>query len=341
MIKRFLALVVPFFVASAVHADGFGIVSRPDRHAPISVMGDHLHHQGEWMLSYRYMYMDMDGNREGTHHRSDREVLARYPVTPTQMTMEMHMVGVMYGLTDNVTLMAMMPFARFGMDHRTRMGTTFSTKSSGIGDLKLTGLLGLFRSETAHLKQSLHLNAGISVPTGNIHKRDETPMGDVRLPYPMQIGSGTVDLLPGVTWNGYFGENWSAGGQVGGAIRLGRNRKDYSKGDVAQVQVWGARRWSSWVSTSLRTSYQRMGNYGGSDKALNPAVVPTADPRKRAFQRFDIGIGANFIIPRGPLQGNRFAVEIVRPVWQDLAGPQLEVDWQITAGWQLSFGGAH
>ena len=29
--------------------------SRPDGHAPIGVMGEHTHEQGEYMLAYRYM----------------------------------------------------------------------------------------------------------------------------------------------------------------------------------------------------------------------------------------------------------------------------------------------
>ena len=49
--------------------------SRPDAHAPIGVMGDHTHDKGEWMLSYRYMYMNMTGNRVGTD-----SVSARLPV---------------------------------------------------------------------------------------------------------------------------------------------------------------------------------------------------------------------------------------------------------------------
>ena len=31
-------------------------------HAPIAVMADHLHKQGEYMMSYRYMDMSMDGS---------------------------------------------------------------------------------------------------------------------------------------------------------------------------------------------------------------------------------------------------------------------------------------
>ena len=41
--------------------------SRPDGHAPISVMQDHTHKAGELMVSYRYMLMDMEGmQKEGS-----------------------------------------------------------------------------------------------------------------------------------------------------------------------------------------------------------------------------------------------------------------------------------
>lgn len=337
-----LATLASLVVATPAGADP----SMPDEHAPIAVMGDHLHERGEWMLSYRFMFMDMDGNRDETQRVSDNDVLFpppdpdTFPVVPTKMDMEMHMVGVMYGATDDITLTAMMPFARLDMDHRTRMGARFRTRSQGIGDLRLGGLVRLFSSEGGEIAQQLHLNAGISVPTGNFHNRDRTPLGVVRLPYPMQIGSGTVDLLPGLTYNARMGY-WSAGAQASGIIRLGRNHRDYRKGHGLQVQAWGARRVTNWLSSSIRVGFVRFGNYGGSDGALNPNLVPTADPSRRGFRRIDLGLGLNFIVPKGALQGNRFAVEWVRPVWQDMQGPQLESDWVLSAGWQLAFGGVH
>ena len=36
--------------------------NRPDAHAPIGVMLDHMHKKGEWMVSYRYMTMSMKNN---------------------------------------------------------------------------------------------------------------------------------------------------------------------------------------------------------------------------------------------------------------------------------------
>ena len=52
--------------------------SRPDGHAPISVMGDHMHAMGEWMVSYRYMTMDMQGLLKGSDSIQPSEACLLY-----------------------------------------------------------------------------------------------------------------------------------------------------------------------------------------------------------------------------------------------------------------------
>src|SRR3979409_97452 len=74
---------------------------------PINVLGSHTHLKGGFMLGYRYMYMDMSHNQDGTREVSDTEVLAHYPVTHTSMSMEMHMAELMYAPSDFATIMAM------------------------------------------------------------------------------------------------------------------------------------------------------------------------------------------------------------------------------------------
>ena len=99
----------------------FHFSSSADSHAPLGVMGDHMHKKGDWMVSYRFMRMDMQGNRDGTDSLSPLEIATSVPnrfsgmagqpptlrVVPTEMTMDMHMFGAMYAPTDNLTLMAM------------------------------------------------------------------------------------------------------------------------------------------------------------------------------------------------------------------------------------------
>lgn len=285
------------------------------------------------MLSYRYMYMDMDGNRSGSDSLSTADVLAEFPVTPVQMTMQMHMLGAMYAPTDELTLTAMLPYITKEMDHVTRMGTEFTTNSEGIGDAQVGGLYTVFDSN----RQRLHLNLSLSLPTGSIEERDATPMGpDQILPYPMQIGSGTFDLHPGVTYLGQAGR-WSWGSQATGTIRLGENSNGYRQSNQFALAGWGARSWTDWFSTSLRLGGRTWGNYGGEDDRLNPNMIPTADPNRRAGTQLDLGLGLNFYVPEGGLQGTRFALEFNLPVYRSLSGPQLETDSSATVGLQTTF----
>ncbi|MEO1428239.1 MAG: transporter [Cyanobacteria bacterium J06633_8] len=307
--------------------------SRPDGHAPIGVMGDHAHKKGEFMASYRYMFMNMDGNRDGTNSISDSEVLQDFMVTPVDMTMEMHMFGAMYGVSDNLTVMAMVPFVSKEMEHLTRMGTRFTTNSEGIGDIKTTALYTIFDKD----KQRIHLNIGASFPTGSINERDDTPAGeDQILPYPMQIGSGTFDLLPGITYLGQSGKG-SWGAQALTTLRLGKNDNGYRLGNKYQLSGWIARNWTDWLSTSLRLTGKTWGDIDGADDRLNPMMIPTADPDLRSGTQINLGFGVNLYAPEGNLKGSRLAMEFELPILRDLDGPQLETDWQLTLGLQSSF----
>ncbi|MGE0352194.1 MAG: transporter [Gemmatimonadales bacterium] len=309
--------------------------ARPDGHAPIGVMADHTHEKNEMMLSYRYMRMSMDGLRTGTDALTAGDVLATYPVTPVKMPMQMHMFGVMYAPADRVTLMAMVPFVKKDMDHVTGMGGKFTTSSSGLGDISAQAMIVLFNRN----RQRVHLTAGVSLPTGSIDEMDQTPasMGnDVQLPYPMQSGSGTFDLLPGLTYLGQT-DSYSWGAQGSGVIRLGDNDRDYHLGNALAGTVWGARRWSQWVSTSLRLAGRTWGEIKGADAALNPMMVPTADPANQGGNRIDALAGINFEVARGGLKGQRLAIEFGVPVYRSVNGIQLESDWVLTAGWQYAF----
>ena len=132
--------------------------TRPDSHAPIGVMGDHLMREDEIMLSYRFMSMDMDGNRTGTDSVSTP--LPGYMVSPLSMDMDMHMLGAMYAPTDKLTLMLMAPYTSISMDLLVNMsGANFTTESSGIGDVKLGATYGLFAKPGADFLFNFAVNA--------------------------------------------------------------------------------------------------------------------------------------------------------------------------------------
>ncbi len=304
---------------------------RPDSHAPYGVMGEHTHKKGEVMLSYRFMRMEMNDNGVGSDTIADTEVFTThgFPVAPTRMTMDMHMFGAMYAPNDKLTLMGMLPLLNISMDHLVvPMGRRFTTKTSGFGDIKLSGLYSIY----AHGAHKIHLNAGISLPTGSTDERGDTPaMANAILPYPMQLGSGTYDLLPGVTYSGQT-TAFSWGAQLMGTIRLGENDEDYTLGDKVELTGWVAYKWNDALSTSFRLAGQSWGNIDGADSRLNANLVPTADPDRRGGDRIDALIGFNY-----KMAGFRLAAEVGKPIHQDLDGPQLETDWITSFGVQYAF----
>jgi hypothetical protein len=303
----------------------------------------HTHDAGEWMVGYSFMTMGMDGNRSGTRNRSLQDVFDRgYMVAPTEMGMQMHMFHLMYAPADRLTLTLMMPYVKKWMDHLVNpgmpspmAGTRFETKSEGAGDLRVSGVFRAYRGET----HQLLLELGASFPTGSIDEKDDTPMSggaNVRLPYPMQLGSGTYDLLPMFTYIGQI-ESWTWGWHGMSALRFGENDNDYRLGNLYRTTFWGARLLTDYLSSSVRLEGSWWGNIHGSDPALNPAMVPTADPDKRAGRRLDLLFGLNLFLAEGELAGNRISMEGGLPVYQWLDGPQLETDWMLRISWDWSF----
>lgn len=304
-----------------------GAMMRPDAAPPTGIMGGMFPARGRLIPSLGFMHMEMDGNRAGTDRVSTAQVLAQFPVAPLAMEMGMTMFGLMYGVTDDVSVMAMVPYVEKSMPHLTRTGVRFRTASRGWGDVSVLANWRVWQQGT----QELGLSAGLALPTGSTDERDATPMGPNQvLPYPMQIGSGTFDLLPAITYKARTGDlSWGA--QARGRIRLGENDENYSLGDVYSLSVWAARRWSNAVSTSIRLTGAAIGDIDGADARLNPAIVPTAVAGLRAGETLDLGLGLNFLVRSGPAKGTRLTVEAGAPIHQRLDGPQVERDYTVAA----------
>ena len=324
---------------------------KPNAHAPIGMMGDHTHEAGEVMFSYRLMHMFMEGNRYGNNRitndevtRPMRPVPSGYLVAPESMRMWMHMFGFMYGWNDTVTFTAMVPYLNNSMNHVMRNGRKFTTRSEGLGDLRFGSLWRLWAVEAPSIgAHRFHFNLSLSVPTGSIEPTDQTPMGNIRLPYPMHLGSGTVDFYPGITYGGEMGHaSW--GIQAIGTLRAGRNSNDFSKGDAYVINVHGAYEViENTLSGSVRLSWNHWEAYDGMDPAIRMnhpmnrmRIVQTAFPDLLGGQRLDILFGVNALLPDFMGLENRLAVEGGFPIYQYLDG-QLETDSVVTFGWQAVY----
>ncbi|NRR92865.1 transporter [Winogradskyella undariae] len=308
--------------------------ARPDGHAPISVMGDHYHKKGEFMLSYRYMPMWMDGNFQSSNDISNEDIYEDYMIAPQKMSMDMHMLGVMYAPSDQITLMVMGSYITNSMDLKTGAGVDFLTESGGLGDLTVSSLIKIMNRN----RQSLHGNVGVSIPTGDIDQRDATPMADnAQLAYPMQLGSGTWDPSLGLTYLGQS-DKFSWGAQSIYKVRIGENSENYTLGNRFDVVGWGAIKLSESFSLSTSLSYYDTQKIDGVDADLNPLMMPLFNTVNSGRSQIDVGLGTNFLIPKGSFKNLRLAAEVKIPTFQEVNGIQMKNTLMATFGVQYVIG---
>jgi len=334
-----------------------GTAIRADAHAPIGVMGDHMHKQGEWMISFRSMRMNMSGNLQGSNKITDEEIVSTVEnrfssmpgmpvnlrVVPQKMTVSMQMLGLMYAPVDNITLMAMLNFVNKDMDLRTfqgMMGTTelgdFSSSSSGLGDVKLSALIALIEDK----RHKIHLNLGLSFPTGEIDEEGRvlTPMNmqmNMRLPYAMQLGAGTTNFEPALTYNGR-GERFTWGGQLGLVLPLDKNTENYDWGGSQKISTWLQYLFVDSFSASLRFTHIKTDKINGMDSNIM-APVQTANPDNYGGDTDYLSFGVNLVGQEGGLRGHRLAGEYFIPLSQDANGVQMEMDKMLMLGYQYAF----
>ncbi len=292
-----------------------------------------MHEAGEWMFSYRYMFMNMDGLRQGRDNISAARALTQgYMMAPEDMQMQMHMLGAMYAPSDNLTLMAMVNYISNDMKMVNAMGMHSEMSSEGFGDLSIGALFRLYESEASRL------HAGISViaPTGSTDETGAMMMGmmprTMTLPYGMQLGSGTWGLKPSLTYLGQEG-GFSWGAQATAAIYLGENDNDYRLGNRIEGSLWAGYQFTESFSTTMRLSAQSWGSINGEhDEIMNPMMSTLTDTANSGGQKVDAFIGAAY-------QFSAFTVsaEFGQTLWQDLEGTQLGYDWSLNLGVSAAF----
>ena len=303
----------------------------PDGHAPISVMGDHMHEMGEWMVSYRYMNMDMESLLSGSDSvTATSQFTGMTTMVPAEMIMDMHMFGTMYAISDKWTLMGMLNYLENKMDMSMPMNMSMSMESSGIGDLKLAGLYDLAQWDSA---RRMHLNLGLSLPTGSI---DEKHTNGNTLGYGMQLGSGTYDFHPAITYLAQT-ESYSYGAQIGGVLRIGENDQDYTLGNKFEAVLWGARKITESLSASVKLDYSSQNEVDGEDSRMMKMMSPALSPTSQGRDITTLGLGLNYYFQNGGLSGHRLAAEWETPIDQKVNGVQLELDSVWTLGWQYAW----
>ena len=310
---------------------------------PSGAMISHIHKKGEWMFSYRYMKMKMDGNISGTSSVSDDLIFNNYLGSPNQMDMDMHMLMGMYGLSnrftgmvmfnylDNTMSMDMLPvdpnLGHVGHSHSTEEGHLM--KTNGFGDIQLGLLYGLLMKEN----NQIILSTEINLPTGSIEKKG--PDGDMmynnkRYPYAMQIGTGTFDFMPKVTYLSEKGEG-TLSIQTGLSIPLSYNSLGYKNSATYQFSSWYAYKLGSKFTTSLRAVLDVSDNIIGLDESLYRYNEPSTNTLNYGQTSLFSFLGGTFHF----WSGNRIAFEFGLPLYQKVLGIQMKDEYQINLSYNI------
>ncbi|MCA9267649.1 MAG: hypothetical protein KDA41_04235, partial [Planctomycetales bacterium] len=288
---------------------------------------------GKWMAEFKYMYMNMEGMRHGTQSLSAAQVFAQsgVPVVPIDMNMDMYMGHVMYGLTDDITLYTMFMWTELSMDHivNPALTTRFRAENSDFDDMRVGALLRLCECDN-----SLWIgHLGLSLPTGDIGQRigpGVPPAGQV-FPYPMRTGEGHVSAIPGLTYK-RWNDCGSMGAQVMSVIPLHENYRQYKEGVEVRVNWWVARLVHDNLSVSFRAEGYWRDNIDGRDPQANaPVTTNRVDYQGRTNVNLYYGVN------RTLCGGNRLALEVGHPVFQDVRGYQLEQDFFLFTSWSKGF----
>ena len=318
-------------------------LNRPDGIAPAGVLGDHTLKSSQLLISYRYNVTSFDGNLNGTQPVSTAAILAAFTFAPTRMTFQQHLILFEYAPTDDLTMMFRLPIQEIDIEFVDQGGHQVHTANTQLADIPITFMYALKRWN----RQQIHLNFGLSTPTGLIDTlTDHATAGSPNLGYPQRTSSGTWDLLPGLTYTGQS-DRWTWGAQAMGTVRMGRNRFDYTLGDRVDLTPWLARRWTCGLSTSARLAAQIVGNGRGvGTYRQNPSQAPatildtTLAPTNRldtlGGRRIDLLFGLNYNFADRPrLPGSRLSIEPGFPIYQSLNGPQLRARWLLNFSWNI------
>lgn len=315
---------------------------------PSGIMVGHSHPKGVWMLSYRYMTMQMRDNLSGTEKVADDIIYQNYIMSPNAMSMDMHMVMAMYGITNRLSVMAMlnynvlsmkmnmlpgtMQMQMNGMTMTDMNATSMTMKTSGISDTKLYAMYALL-DKSSH---KLVISAGVNLPTGSISLTgdDMSMQPGKRLPYMMQLGSGTYDILPGVTYL-LHKSNFTWGTQVTATLRPGYNSLGYAYGNDVTATTWAAYKFLPWLSASVRAEGYAANSIDGKDPGLHEVMEPDSKAANYGGKRASGYVGLNLYWKK--LLSSRFSFEYGQPFYQNLNGPQLATRSMLYAGWGVSF----
>lgn len=304
---------------------------------PVSLAYDAALKESQWKLSYIYQRFDRKGLRRGTNKvRASEADTADVTQIPVELLTTIHTLGIQHAPFERLTVAITIPLISHRMKQRDfdDGGDRYTTKSSGVGDVEIVGVIPFMEKGD----EALDVHLGLRVPTGEISNRDDVPDGaggedEVLLPRSMQTGSRTVAIVTGLSYRGYWEQlGWGAHGT--GSLGFGENHRDTRRGNHMQFAGWLAHDVTNWLSGSFRVGFDYQLRSRGK-RRVGPADHLDSFRKTTMSKVLEVSPGLSVEVPG--FNGPRLHVEASWPVYQDVEATQIDRDWNFTTGWEWVF----
>lgn len=291
----------------------------------------------KWSWTLQLRSVEYDGYLDGSDKLSLDEVLfvpgsenrtnKNFPVVPTVITQDVTLFGLNYQINQEWHAQVRIPYIQQATDHISIVPgyDEFLIKSSGVGDIVLSARCQFSTTTNGQW----WLTAGLSLPTGSIDERGDTPRapGDQQLPYTMQLGSGTYDLPVELQYHHLGKLDYTIA--LSATFRTGQNDRDYRLGNRYALHAkfnWSV---SDTVGTFWGTDVIYSDSIKGRDEEL---LVPQTFPYPASITNPDLYGGSKVIVRAGFnwsfVEEYQLAFEYGKPLYQNLNGPQPRERWR-------------
>ena len=297
--------------------------------------------KSKFSFVYEFKFADFEGYLDDDKSLSNDVVLwspgeirsdKNFPIIPTVITQKAHLLNISYQFNNRWQGHLILPYISQSTEHISIVNSYnfFTIDSSGYGDTVFLASHKLRENQS----ELYWVSAGISLPTGSIDKKGDTPRGpgDQQLPYTMQLGSGTYDFPLKFTYQNIGLHDFNINLAV--TLRTGMNDHNYRLGNNYSVSGRYRFKLGSRLQTFIGGELQYTEAIHGQDNVL---LVPAAfvypasitNPKYFGGKKVSLKTGLNWRI------NEHFSVnvEISKPLYQYLNGPQPKESWR--AGIQI------
>ena len=295
--------------------------------------------RSSWSFTFQRKSAEFKDFLEGDNRVSEDEILwsgpksgeprtdKNFPVVPGKIVQTAYLFSVGYAFNDSWRSHLTVPYLEQNTDHISIVPnySTFEIESSGVGDTVVSASYKLSDSARA----DWWVTAGLSIPTGSIDEEGDTPRapGDQQLPYTMQLGSGTYDFPIGVSYHskGSYDINLA----LAAIIRSGTSDNDYRLGNSYSLAGRYNFHFSDVLKPYLGLSINYTDSIHGADTSLlvdspYPYPAPITNPDLFGGTKIAARAGVSWQIS----EHYRLAIELGKPLYQNLNGPQTREDWR-------------